>query len=76
MDEQWFYNIKQNSIIAIQSNNLFDIEEHVNCVTSVDAMKKKFKLSEILYEGELELPGYKKIYVDWTQVMDLSNFYY
>jgi hypothetical protein len=60
MDEQWFYNIKQNSIIAIQSNNLFDIEEHVNCVTSVEAMKKKFKLSEILYEGELELPGYKR----------------
>jgi hypothetical protein len=61
MDETWFYNYKnKDTIIAIQSNNLFDIEEHINCVTSVDAMKKKFKMSEILYEGELELPGYKR----------------
>ena len=61
MDEKWFYNYKnQDTIIAIQSNNLFEIEEHVNCVTSVDAMKKKFKMREIIYEGELELPGYKR----------------
>jgi hypothetical protein len=60
MDEEWFYNIKQDSIIAIQSNNLLDIPEHVNCVTSIDAMKKKFKMSEILYEGELQLQGYKR----------------
>lgn len=60
MDEEWFYNIKQDSIIAIQSNNQEGIEEHINCVTSIDAMKKKFKMSEILYEGELQLQGYKR----------------
>jgi len=60
MDESWFYNIKIDAIVAIQSNNLLDVKEHVNCVTSIDAMKKKFKLSEILYEGEIQLPGYKR----------------
>jgi hypothetical protein len=60
MDEEWFYKIKTDSVIAIQSNNLFDIPEHVNCVHSIDEMKKKFKMSEILYEGELELYGYKR----------------
>lgn len=60
MKESWFYNIKQDSVIAIQSNNLFDIKEHVNCVHSIEEMKKKFKMTEVLYEGELELHGYKR----------------
>lgn len=61
MSEEWFYNYKnKDTIIAIQSNNLEDVEEHVNCVTSIEAMKKKFKMSEILYEGELQLQGYKR----------------
>jgi len=60
MDETWFYNIKKDCIVAVQSNNLEDIDEHVNCVTSIDAMKKKFKMSKVLYEGELQLQGYKR----------------
>ena len=60
MNEEWFYKIKTNSVIAIQSNNLFDIPEHINCVTSIDSMKKKFKLKEIFYEGEKDLWGYKR----------------
>ena len=65
MDEQWFNQIRfkqleSNPIVAIQSNNLFDVPEHINCVHSVDHMKKKFPMSEILYEGELQLKGYKR----------------
>ena len=63
--EDWFHQIRfkkldSNPIVAIQSNNMFDIEEHVNCVHSVDHMKKKFPMSEVLYEGELQLKGYKR----------------
>lgn len=66
MSEEWFFQIKfkeleSNPIIAIQSNNLFDIPEHVNCVHSVDHMKKKYPMKEILYEGELQLKGYKRV---------------
>jgi hypothetical protein len=66
MTEDWFFQIKfkqleSNPIIAIQSNNLFDISEHVNCVHSVEHMKKKFPMSEILFEGELQLKGYKRV---------------
>ena len=60
MNEEWFYKIKTDSVIAIQSNNLFDIPEHKNCVTSIDAMKKKFKFKTIYYEGEKDLWGYKR----------------
>lgn len=66
MTEDWFFQIKfkdmeSNPIVAIQSNNLFDIEEHINCVHSVEHMKKKFPMREILYEGELQLKGYKRV---------------
>jgi len=66
MTEEWFNQIRfkemeSNPIVAIQSNNLFDIPEHINCVHSVDHMKKKFPMKEILFEGELQLKGYKRV---------------
>ena len=66
MSEEWFHQIRfkqmeSDPIIAVQSNNLFDIPEHINCVHSVDHMKKKFPMREILYEGELQLKGYKRV---------------
>jgi hypothetical protein len=66
MSEEWFHQIRfkeleSDPIIAIQSNNLFDIPEHINCVHSVDHMKKKFPMREILFEGELQLKGYKRV---------------
>lgn len=66
MSEDWFFQIKfkeleSNPIVAIQSNNLFDIPEHINCVYSAEHMKKKFPMREILYEGELQLKGYKRV---------------
>ena len=65
MTEEWFFqlkfkNLETNPIVVIQSNNLFDIAEHVNCVHSIDHMKKKYPFTEILYEGELDLYGYKR----------------
>ena len=65
MSDDWFFNIKfkeydPNPIVVIQSNNLFDIPEHINCVHSVDHMRKKFPMREVLYEGELQLTGYKR----------------
>jgi hypothetical protein len=66
MTEEWFHQIRfkemeSNPIVAIQSNNMFDGEGHVNCVHSVDHMKKKFPMKEILFEGELQLKGYKRV---------------
>ena len=66
MTEEWFHQIRfkeleSKPIVAVQSNNLFDIPEHINCVHSVDHMKKKFPMKEILFEGELQLKGYKRV---------------
>ena len=66
MDQKWYDDIRfkefeNKPLVVIQSNNLFDVEEHVNCVHSVDHMKKKYPMEEILYEGELQLKGYKRV---------------
>jgi hypothetical protein len=66
MTEEWFFQLKSkklesNPLVAIQSNNLFDIPEHINCVYSINHMKKKFPMTEILFEGELQLKGYKRV---------------
>jgi hypothetical protein len=66
MTEEWFHQLRfkqlsSDPIVAIQSNNLFDLAEHVNCVHSVDHMKKKFPMREVLFAGELQLKGYKRV---------------
>jgi len=66
MTEEWFHQLRfkkldNDPIVAIQSNNLFDIPEHINCVHSVDHMMKKFPMREVLFAGELQLKGYKRV---------------
>jgi hypothetical protein len=66
MTEEWYHQLRfkqldSDPIVAIQSNNLFDIPEHVNCVHSVDHMMKKFPMREVLFAGELQLKGYKRV---------------
>jgi len=66
MTEEWFHQIRfkeleSNPIVAVQSNNMFEGDGHVNCVHSIDHMKKKFPMKEILFEGELQLKGYKRV---------------
>jgi len=66
MTEEWFHQLRfkqleSDPIVAIQSNNLFDIAEHINCVHSVDHMQKKYPMREVLFAGELQLKGYKRV---------------
>ena len=38
-------------VFALQSNNMFDLEEHVNCVNSEDELIEKSEISHVLYSG-------------------------
>ena len=65
MTEEWFHQLRfkqleSDPVVVLQSNNMFDGDGHVNCVHSVNHMKKKFPMREVLFEGELQLPGYKR----------------
>jgi hypothetical protein len=66
MEPVWYDQIrfkpwKTKPIVAIQSNNYFGLSEHINCMHSVNHMKKVYPMSEIYYAGELQLKGYKRI---------------
>ena len=51
-------------LFALQSNNMFYIEDHINCVNNEDELVKKSGLSKIMYKGSLDMPnGYKRFMV-------------
>ena len=52
--------METDPLFVIQTNNLFDVDEHVLCVHSIDEMLKKFSMSRVEYAGEKELFGYKR----------------
>ena len=66
--ERWYHKfanrpLETNPLFVIQTNNLFEVEEHINAVHSIEEMKIKFPMKEILYEGELQLKGYKRFMI-------------
>jgi hypothetical protein len=42
------------------SNNYFEIPEHVNCVTDIKEFSKKTPMTTELFSGTLELPKYNR----------------
>lgn len=57
---EWYAKIPDGKLVVIQSNNYYEVEEHVNCVGSVEEFAAKAPMQNILYSGELELPKYKR----------------
>ena len=53
----------ETCVFAIQSNNMFHLEEHVNCVNSADELVKKSKLSQVLYSGKMMFDNYERYMV-------------
>lgn len=63
--ERWYHKfvnrpLPTDPLFVIQSNNLHNIQDHINSIHSIDEMKIKFPMSRIEYEGELQLQGYKR----------------
>lgn len=63
-DEQihvWFNNVPQGAIVVMQSNNYFDLEEHINCVNSAEELAAKVPMKSRTYE--LETPKYTRFMI-------------
>jgi len=58
--DSWYNSIPFGSLVIMQSNNYFEINEHVNCHKTLESFAKQVPLGEELYSGELELPKYKR----------------
>jgi hypothetical protein len=57
---EWYAKIPNGKLVVLQSNDYYEIEEHVNCVGSIEEFAVKAPMDNILYSGELELPKYKR----------------
>ena len=58
--EDWFNLIPAGKLVALQSNDYFEIQEHINCVGNLDEFHRQAPLSNIIYEGSLELEKYTR----------------
>lgn len=57
---KWYQKIPKGILLILQSNNYFSIPEHVNCSGSLDEFSKTTPMTDVLFEGELELPKYTR----------------
>ncbi len=57
---QWYESIPNGKLLILQTNDYFDIEDHVNCSNSLEDFANITPMKNCLYEGELELPKYRR----------------
>jgi len=61
--EAWYSKIPDGKLVILQSNNFYEVDEHVNCVADVDEFIDTAPMSTVLYSGELELPKYTRFMI-------------
>lgn len=61
--ELWLDNIPDTSLIVLQSNNYYDLPEHIRCFESVTTFAESSKLSTILETTTLQLPMYDRFLI-------------
>lgn len=55
---------KKSCLFAIQSNNMFHVEDHINCVNNQEELAAKSGLTDIQYIGTHQMPnGYERYMV-------------
>lgn len=57
----WLSGMPYNSLLVLQSNN-YDIPEHVRIARTLDEFKKQCGIN-VIWQGELELPLYKRFMI-------------
>ena len=58
--EEWYAKIPSGKLVVLQSNNFFEVEEHINCATDLDDFSKMTPMEHVYYKGELELEKYTR----------------
>ena len=58
--EEWYAMIPSGKLVILQSNNFFEVEEHINCATDLDNFSKMAPMEHVYFEGDLELEKYTR----------------
>lgn len=60
--EEWLQNVPQDAWIVLQSNDCFDLDEHIRCSVDIDDFVKMSNISPFFAE-EFETPKYKRFMI-------------
>lgn len=58
--DKWYSKIPSGRLLALQTNNFFEIEDHVNCKSSLHEFSEDTPMQTVLFEGVLDLGQYKR----------------
>lgn len=58
--DRWYNKIPKGVMVILQSNNFFEVAEHVNCVNSYEEFESKTPIEHPFYGGHLELDKYTR----------------
>lgn len=63
MGNEWFYKLPEGTIVVLQTNDYFDNPQHENCAMDVYQAVGRYKMSKVLYAGELDTEMYNRFMV-------------
>ena len=58
--KEWYAKIPKGTLVILQSNNYYSVEEHVNCVKNIYEFKNMARMSGVLFAGKLDLEKYTR----------------
>ena len=58
--DNWYCKIPAGKLVILQSNNYFELEEHINCVKDVEEFRDQCLMNNLLYGGTIELQKYNR----------------
>lgn len=58
--DNWYSRIPKGKLVVLQSNNYKAISDHVNCVNNLSEFEKQTPMTDLLFEGELDLSTYTR----------------
>lgn len=56
----WYNKIPEGKLIILQSNDYFELEEHINCVKDLNDFRIQCPMNDLLYGGVIELQKYNR----------------
>ena len=56
----WYAKIPNGKLVILQSNNFFEVDEHVNCVNDIDEFKEMAPMTELHYMGSKDMTKYTR----------------
>jgi hypothetical protein len=58
--KSWYDKIPAGKLLVLQTNNYFEIEDHINCSSSLEEFATNTPMTLVHYQGELQLPKYTR----------------